>query len=80
VEVLLKEGADVNKAKNNGTTPLCMASQNGHCDVVEALLRGGADVNKTVNDGGTPLYIAIVHGQADARQDDRLICSSKAAS
>jgi hypothetical protein len=28
----------------------------------------------------TPLYKANVHIQADARQDDRLICSSKAAS
>jgi hypothetical protein len=28
----------------------------------------------------TPLYKATVHIQADARQDDRLICSSKAAS
>ncbi len=38
VEALLLGGADVNKAKKDGATPLYMASQSGHCDVVEALL------------------------------------------
>ena len=39
-----RKGADVNKAEKDGVTPLYIASQNGHCDIVEALLRGGADV------------------------------------
>jgi ankyrin repeat protein len=62
---LLKEGADVNKATDDGTTPLFMASQHGHCDVVEALLRGGADVNKAKNDGTTPLFMASQNGHCD---------------
>jgi predicted LPLAT superfamily acyltransferase len=63
VEALLRGGADVNKAKKDGTTPLFMASQKGHCDVVEALLRGGADVNKARNDGATPLFMASHNGR-----------------
>jgi ankyrin repeat protein len=65
VEALLKEGADVNKANNDGTSPLFVASCNGHCDVVEALLCGGADVNKARNDGMTPLIMASCNGHCD---------------
>ncbi len=62
---MLKEGADVNKARNDGVTPLFIASQNGHCDVVDALVGGGADVNKASNNGVTPLYIASEKGHCN---------------
>ena len=55
----------MNKANNLGGTPLYIASQNRHCDVVEALLRGGADVNKASNDGVTPLLKASQDGHCD---------------
>jgi ankyrin repeat protein len=41
-DILLRGGADVgtdadvNKANNDGVTPLLTASQNWHCDVVDA--------------------------------------------
>ena len=45
-----------------GATPLYIASQEGHLNVVEALLRAGALPNKArTSDGNTPLYIAS-HG------------------
>ena len=36
--LLDKEGIDVNQAKNNGVTPLFMASQKGHAECVSLLL------------------------------------------
>ena len=36
VEILLKAGADVDKAMNDGGTALMWASQNGHAAIVEA--------------------------------------------
>ena len=57
-------GADVNKARNDGTTPLLIASHLGHCDVVDALVRAGADL--TLEKGGlTPYFVACFHGRTD---------------
>jgi L,D-peptidoglycan transpeptidase YkuD (ErfK/YbiS/YcfS/YnhG family) len=63
VELLLgKDGVDVNKANNDGLTPLFRASQMGHEKVVELLLgKDGVDVNKANDDGDTPLMVAA-HG------------------
>ena len=52
-------GADVDKANNNGTTPLYVAAQNSHLDVLRCLDKElGADVDKARNDGATPLMAA----------------------
>ena len=34
----------------DGYSPLCVASQNGHTDVVDILLRKGADVNQATTE------------------------------
>jgi serine/threonine-protein phosphatase 6 regulatory ankyrin repeat subunit B len=65
VRVLLEHKADVDKAKGDGVTPLYIASENGHLDVVRVLLEHKADVNKARDDGGTPLYIASQNGHLD---------------
>merc|ERR1712232_980725 len=57
--------ADVNKAKNDGTTPLFVAAQYGYAEVAESLLRGRAHVDKPKNDGATPLFIAGQNGHAE---------------
>ena len=46
VKALIEAGADVNKADDDGETPLYMAAWNGHEAVVKALIEAGADVNK----------------------------------
>ena len=54
VRVLVEKGADINKARNDGATPLHVASQNGHADVVRILVERGADINKWESGGYTP--------------------------
>ena len=49
--MLVEQGADIDKARNDGATPLFIASQNGHVDVVSVLLEQGADIDKARNDG-----------------------------
>jgi ankyrin repeat protein len=55
----------VNKSSDDGDTPLCIACENGHCEVVDALLRKKADVNKAGSDGITPLAVARRNGHWD---------------
>ncbi len=61
LKLLIKAGADLNQAGDDGATPLFMASQNGHAEVVEILVKAGADLNQGL-DGETPLYIASQNG------------------
>ena len=59
----LIQQVDVNGLNCNGTTPLIMASGNGHLPVVEALLNHGAVVDKARTDNGaTPLFMASGNG------------------
>ena len=59
--MLLDSGADVDKAMDNGVTPLFIASRNGHGDAVRMLLDSGADVNRLANNGHAPLEAACFH-------------------
>ena len=62
VRALIEAGADINKARDNGVTPLYIAAQQGHEAVVRALIEAGADVNKARDTGGTPLFTAALEG------------------
>ena len=63
VKLLVKSGADVNKATVNGWTALHLASLDGYADVVKSLLDLGANVNATSAINWTPLIAAIVGNQ-----------------
>jgi ribosomal protein L32 len=65
VKRLIDAGADVNKALDNGATPLFIAAQQGHVEIVRALIDAGADVNKALDDGATPLFIAAQQGHVE---------------
>ena len=52
--MLLKAGADLNKASNSGTTPVCIASPKGRVEVIKMLLKAGVDLNKASNSCATP--------------------------
>ena len=61
-EVLLKEGADVDKKDREGQTALYAAASRGHVEVCDLLLANNAHVDEKNNSGVTPLCIAAQEG------------------
>ena len=56
VEVLLKQGAEVNAKDKYGWTPLHHAAWNNAAATAEVLLKQGADIHATNKNGWTPLH------------------------
>ncbi|WP_341816496.1 ankyrin repeat domain-containing protein [Wolbachia endosymbiont (group A) of Agelastica alni] len=61
-ELLIKKGAEVDKANQYRCTPLHYAAENGHTEIVNALIGKGADVNAVGEDEWTPLHYAAENG------------------
>ena len=62
---IISKGADVDKADENGDTPLMLAFHRNF-EIVELLLSvKGIDVNKADKDGKTPLMQACIEGHID---------------
>lgn len=66
VKLLLENEADVTAANNSGRTPLIVAAEQGHVDVVKLLLENGADDMATDCHGWTPLHLASQNGHFGA--------------
>jgi ankyrin repeat protein len=64
VQALLKQGADVNAADPDGTTPLQWAVRSDDAETVQMLLRGGANPRATNRYGVTPVSLAAANGNA----------------
>lgn len=64
VRALLEQGADVNAAEADGTTPLYWAAVRDAADIVAALIAAGADVSAASRYGVTPLSAACLNGSA----------------
>ena len=62
VQSLLKQGANVNTADPDGTTPLQWAVRSDNIDTVEMLLRAGANPRAANRYGITPLSLAAGNG------------------
>ena len=60
--MLLAAGANADVPRNDGATPLWIASQMGHDHIVKLLLQNGANVDAVRNDGATPLFKASHKG------------------
>lgn len=60
--VLLFQGADVNRTPKGGPTPLIAAAAAGHQDVVSMFLEAEADVNARTANAGTALTMASQGG------------------
>lgn len=63
--LLRSDGVNGNEAYN-GWTPMYVAAQNGHADVLKALIASGCDANAARKGGGMPALIAAEKGHADA--------------
>lgn len=58
-ELLIAQGADVNRPSGDGTTPLLMATINGNYDLAMRFLAEGADPTLESEDGATPLFATL---------------------
>ena len=57
--------AGTNRNDKDGLTPLHVATENGHAEVIKMLLAAGANKDAADKDGCTPLYIAAEDGHAE---------------
>jgi len=69
VKQALQNGANVEATDNEGSTPLHLASSEGHLDIVQYLSTShGANAANTDNWGNTPLHKACMNGQLDVER------------
>lgn len=64
-ELLIENGADVNKARKLGQTPLYIVAEIGQFEFVRMLILKGSNINSLTENGATPLYIASENGHVD---------------
>ncbi|XP_076081216.1 uncharacterized protein LOC143052139 [Mytilus galloprovincialis] len=55
----------INSVNKQYVTPLFIASQRGHVEIVKLLLQNGADVNKCKKNGASPLFVACHEGHLE---------------
>ncbi|XP_070555789.1 serine/threonine-protein phosphatase 6 regulatory ankyrin repeat subunit B-like isoform X2 [Ptychodera flava] len=60
-EMLLKSGADVNAAQENGESAMHIAARHGQLKMMQALLEEGGDPLNQSKTGENPLHIAVRH-------------------
>ena len=69
VQRLVEQGADVNRAGYNGSTPIRFAADLGYLTIVRYLAQQGADFNKADDvDDTTPLFMAAYNGRKEVVQ------------
>ena len=66
VELLIEKGARKEAKDGDGNTPLILAAEEGHLDIVELLIRNGAVVDVKNGEGQTPLIKAVEWYKIDA--------------
>ncbi|MCD6045454.1 MAG: hypothetical protein K0R48_617 [Gammaproteobacteria bacterium] len=62
IDLLIKSGADINQAANNGLASLHHAIAIMNADIVDKLIAGGADVNQNYEKSMSPLHFFITGG------------------
>jgi ankyrin repeat protein len=69
-ELLLKHGASVNVADNEGRTPLHIAVETLRPDIAEVLIEAGARLDVEDNRGRTPMDIA---GELEGQKGEEML-------
>jgi ankyrin repeat protein len=62
---LIEAGANLNSPDIYLATPLFVACENGHVEIVKTLIEAGANLNSPDKDGATPLFVACKNGHAE---------------
>ena len=78
VSALVSAGASVDKAMEDGWTPLHIAAQQGHASAVSALVSAGASVDQVDKNGRTALDVALQNGTGELHVVDALRKASSA--
>lgn len=65
---MLESEAKVNAFSNQNRTPLHLAAQNNHVELLELLLESSADLEQKDDLGCTPLHIACKKGSYDCME------------
>jgi len=76
VKKLIERGVPVDKANEDGTTPLYIASVRDRTETARLLIESKAAIDKANKDGATPLHVASYLGNTGTA---RLLIESKAA-
>ena len=66
--LIAKHPEHINARGRNDVTPMHVAAEAGHADVLSLLLEHGADVDVRTDEGVTPLYWASKEGKLEAGQ------------
>ncbi|MBR1776866.1 ankyrin repeat domain-containing protein [bacterium] len=70
IELFLEHGAKLDRANNEGSTPLhIMAHYRSSFDCLELLIENGANPDAQDSDGWTPLMNAVYHPQVSMRME-----------
>ena len=73
VDLLIREGAEVNQVDRQGRSALICASRNGFLDIARALMKAGADVGAVSKTGKTALDLACVMGGCSKKEMELLL-------
>jgi ankyrin repeat protein len=68
IKFLIEEGAGVNEANKEGTTPFMNCAKSGEKKLCKFLVDRGVDPNEKRNDRTTALHFASQNGKADLCQ------------
>ena len=58
MKLLMKSTDNPNAPDNNGVTPIFVAAQNNHIEIVKILMKATDNPNAAMNNGSTPMSIA----------------------
>lgn len=74
---LIENGADVNAKGSGGFTPLMLAAEFGHKEIITLLIENGADVNTKNQAGFTALYYAALPYYKSAEEIKKIVALLK---